>query len=67
MLESGLYRNPICLTDQSSLWLQHYYTKFRFLGLNRDTTYFQFPLGYHYNLSLHFGPSASVHGISYSG
>ena len=30
-------------------------------------TYFQFPLGYHYNLSLHFGPSTSVHGISHSG
>lgn len=30
-----------------------------------DVASFLFPLGYHYNLSLYFGPSASVHGISY--
>lgn len=39
--------------------------KLCYLGLNWGVTSFLFPLGYHYNLSLYFGPSASVHGVSY--
>lgn len=39
--------------------------KLCYLALHWGVSSFLYPLGYHYNLSLYFGPSASVHGISY--
>lgn len=46
-------RCNVAVTKQLSPWLE------------QSVTSFHFPLGYHYNLSLYFGPSTSVHGISY--
>lgn len=60
LLDSGCTQPCACLPKMLPLL-----NKLCYLGLNWGVTSFLFPLGYHYNLSLYFGPSASVHGIPY--